>query len=204
MAEGEAADIDAAVAAARTAMAPGSPWTRMTRASASVCCNRVADLVDKHVDELAQLESLDNGKALKVARHGDIPSVAAFFATWPAGPAGSTGDRFRWWEHRPACSTPLPCASPSVWSARSSPGTFRSDGGVEAGAGLCCGNAVVLKPAEQTPLSALRLGELLCQAGLPDGVVNIVTGFGETAELRWLDIHRSIRSPSPARPRSDG
>ncbi|HNN91176.1 MAG TPA: aldehyde dehydrogenase family protein [Pseudomonadota bacterium] len=182
VAEGEAADIDAAVAAARTAMAPGSPWTRMTPGERERLLQRVADLVEKHVDELAQLESLDNGKALKVARHGDIPSVAACFR-YMAGWASRLDGR----------QIPLVGSPPGLFHAF----TLREPVGVvgaiipwnfpllmaawKLAPALCCGNAVVLKPAEQTPLSALRLGELLCQAGLPDGVVNIVTGFGETA-----------------------
>lgn len=180
--EGDAADIDAAVAAARAAMAPGSAWTRMVPAERERLLHRIADLIDQHVDELAQLESLDNGKSLKVARLGDIPGVAACFrymAGWATRLAGR--------------QIPLLATPPGMFHAY----TLREPIGVvgaiipwnfpllmaawKLAPALCCGNAVVLKPAEQTPLSALRLGELLCQAGLPDGVVNIVPGFGETA-----------------------
>ncbi len=182
IAEGAAEDIAAAVTAARAAMAPGSPWTRMTPAERERLLQRIADLVDQHVDELAQLESLDNGKSLKVARHGDIPAVAAAFR-YMAGWATRLNGR----------QIPLVAAPPGLFHAY----TLREPIGVvgaiipwnfpllmaawKLAPALCCGNAVVLKPAEQTPLSVLRLGELLCQAGLPDGVVNIVPGFGETA-----------------------
>lgn len=180
--EGDAADIDAAVTAARAALAAGSPWSRMPPTERARLLLRLAELIDQHSDELAQLESLDNGKVFKAARHGDIPGVSAVFR-YMAGWATKLEGR----------SVPLSDAPPGQFHAY----TLREPIGVvgaiipwnfpllmaawKLAPALCCGCAIVLKPAEQTPLSALRLGELIGEAGFPPGVVNIVPGFGETA-----------------------
>lgn len=180
--EGDAADIDAAVQAARAALAPGAAWSRMSPSDRARLLHRLADLVDQHADELAQLESLDNGKVLKQARQGDVPSVSGVFR-YMAGWATKLEGR----------SLPLASAPSGLFHAY----TLREPIGVvgaiipwnfpllmaawKLAPALCCGCTVVLKPAEQTPLSALRLGELVTEAGYPPGVVNIVAGFGETA-----------------------
>lgn len=180
--EGDAADVDAAVRAARAALMPGAPWTRMPPTERARLLHRLADQVDQHADEFAQLESLDNGKVLKSARHGDVPAVSGLFR-YMAGWATKLDGR----------SLPLSAAAPGLFHAY----TLREPIGVvgaiipwnfpllmaawKLAPALCCGCAVVLKPAEQTPLSALRLGELICDVGFPPGVVNIVPGFGETA-----------------------
>jgi phenylacetaldehyde dehydrogenase len=145
---------------------------------------RVGDLVLSHAEELAELESLDNGKPRAVARVADVPLAADLFhymAGWATKIEGNT----------------IPISVPYAPGARFHAFTLREPVGVvgqiipwnfpllmaawKLGPALTAGNCVVLKPAEQTPLSALRLGELLLEAGLPEGVVNIVTGFGETA-----------------------
>jgi phenylacetaldehyde dehydrogenase len=176
-------DIKRAVAAARRAFDSG-PWRRMTPSERGRLVWRIGDLILEHADELAELESLDNGKPRAVARVADVPLAADLFhymAGWATKIQGST----------------FPISVPYAPGARFHAFTLREPIGVvgqiipwnfpllmaawKLGPALATGNCVVLKPAEQTPLSALRLGELLLEAGLPDGVVNIVTGFGETA-----------------------
>jgi phenylacetaldehyde dehydrogenase len=180
VAEGDAEDINRAVSAARRAFTSG-PWARMTPREKGKLLWRIGDLILQHGDELAELESIDNGKPRVVARVADIPLAADLFhymAGWATKIEGHT--------------IPL-----SIPNAQFHAYTLREPVGVvgqiipwnfpllmaawKLGPALATGNCVVLKPAEQTPLSALRLGELLLQAGLPDGVVNIVSGFGETA-----------------------
>ncbi|HEY2951806.1 MAG TPA: aldehyde dehydrogenase family protein, partial [Verrucomicrobiae bacterium] len=145
---------------------------------------KIGDLILENADELAELESLDNGKPRAVARVADIPLAADLFhymAGWTTKILGHT----------------FPISVPYAPGARFHAFTLREPVGVigqiipwnfpllmaawKLGPALAAGNTVVLKPAEQTPLTALRLGELLSESGLPDGVVNIVTGFGETA-----------------------
>ncbi len=176
-------DIHRAVAAARRAFETG-PWRRMTASERGRLLWRVGDLILEHADELAELESLDNGKPRAVARVADVPLAADLFhymAGWATKLEGNT----------------IPISVPYAPGARFHAFTLREPVGVvgqiipwnfpllmaawKLGPALTTGNCVVLKPAEQTPLSALRLGELLLEANLPAGVVNIVTGFGETA-----------------------
>jgi phenylacetaldehyde dehydrogenase len=180
-AHGEAADIDRAVRAARQAFAWDSPWRRMTPSERGKVIWRIGDLIEQHADEFATLESLDNGKPFGVARAADVPLAADLFhymAGWPTKILGDT---------TPISALPAPGEYLSY--------TLRDPVGVvgqiipwnfpllmaawKLGPVLACGCTVVLKPAEQTPLSALRLGELMQEAGLPPGVVNIVTGFGD-------------------------
>jgi phenylacetaldehyde dehydrogenase len=181
VAHGRAADIERAVKAARKAFADDSPWRAMNASDRGRLIWRVADLIEEHADEFAMLESLDNGKPYQVARAADVALSADLFrymAGWPTKIEGTTV---------PISALP----APGEYHAY----TLREPVGVvgqiipwnfpllmaawKLGPVLACGCTVVLKPAEQTPLSALRLGELLQEAGLPDGVVNIVTGFGD-------------------------
>ena len=176
-------DINRAVAAARRAFDSG-PWRRMTPSERGRLIWRIGDLILENADELAVLESLDNGKPRAVARVADVPLAADLFhymAGWATKIEGNT----------------IPISVPYAPGAHFHAFTQREPLGVvgqiipwnfpllmaawKLGPALATGNCVVLKPAEQTPLSALRLGELLLEASLPDGVVNIVTGFGETA-----------------------
>ncbi|MEO8428951.1 MAG: aldehyde dehydrogenase family protein [Verrucomicrobiota bacterium] len=182
-AESDKEDIQLAVAAARRAFESG-PWRRLTPSERGKLIWRIGDLILQHADELAEIESLDNGKPRAVARVADIPLAADLFhymAGWATKIEGTT----------------IPISVPYAPGARFHAFTLREPLGVvgqiipwnfpllmaawKLGPALTTGNCVVLKPAEQTPLSALRLGELLLEAGLPEGVVNIVTGFGETA-----------------------
>ena len=181
VAEGDREDIDRAVKAARAAFETG-PWSKISPATRGKMIWKLADLIEKHLEEFAQIESLDNGKPLAIARVADVPLTIEhmrYYAGWATKIEGNT--------------IPLTLAPPSKFLAY----TVREPVGVvgqiipwnfpllmaawKLGPALAAGCTVVLKPAEQTPLSALRLGELLQEAGFPDGVVNIVPGYGETA-----------------------
>src|ERR1700758_4320207 len=183
VAEGDREDIDRAVKAARAAFDTG-PWSRMTASERGRAIWKLADLIEQHLQEFAELESLDNGKPLKVARAADVPLAVDLFrymAGWATKIEGNT----------------IPISVPYAKGAKFLAYTLREPVGVvgqiipwnfpllmaawKLGPALATGNTVVLKPAEQTPLSALRLGELFQEAGFPDGVVNIVPGYGETA-----------------------
>jgi phenylacetaldehyde dehydrogenase len=183
VAEGDAEDIDRAVRASRRAFEEG-PWSRMTASERGRIIWRIGDLILEHTDELAQLESLDNGKPFAVARAADVPLAADLFhymAGWATKIEGNTisisvpympGANFHSYTLREpvgVCGQIIPWNFPLLMAAW------------KLGPALAAGNCVILKPAEQTPLTALRLAELMAEAGLPEGVVNVVTGFGETA-----------------------
>src|SRR5450432_458976 len=183
VAEGDTEDIDRAVRAARRAFDEG-PWGRMTPSDRGRIIWRIGDLILQHVDELAQLESLDNGKPFAVAQAADVPLAADLFhymAGWATKIEGNTinisvpympGANF----HSYTLREPLGVVGQIIpWNFPLLMAAWK------LGPALATGNCVVLKPAEQTPLSALRLGGLIMEAGIPEGVVNIVTGFGETA-----------------------
>jgi phenylacetaldehyde dehydrogenase len=178
VAYGEKEDIDRAVRAARQAFAYDSPWRRMSPSARGKLIWRIGDLIEEHVEELAMLESLDNGKPLGVARVADVPLAADLFhymAGWPTKILGDTtpisapGEYLSYTLREPVgvVGQIIPWNFPLLMAAW------------KLGPALATGCTVVLKPAEQTPLSALFLGELLLEAGLPGGVVNIVTGFGD-------------------------
>jgi phenylacetaldehyde dehydrogenase len=183
VAEATRADVDRAVIAARNAFESG-PWRRLTASERGRLIWKLADLLESHLEEFAQLESLDNGKPVAVARVADVPLAVDLFrymAGWATKIEGNT----------------IPLSVPYTPGAQYLAYTVREPVGVVAqiipwnfpllmaawklGPALAAGCTVVLKPAEQTPLSALRLGELICEAGFPEGVVNIVPGYGETA-----------------------
>ena len=180
VAEGDREDINRAVSAARAAF-DGGPWRRMTPSERGRAIWKLADLIEQHADELALLETLDNGKPLTIARAVDIPfsaDVIRYMAGWATKVEGTT----------------IPISAPG---AQYLAYTLREPIGVvgqiipwnfpllmaawKLGPALATGCTVVLKPAEQTPLTALKLGELIAEAGIPEGVVNIVPGYGETA-----------------------
>ena len=183
IAEGDAEDIDRAVRAAGRAFEEG-PWGKMTPSERGRIIWRIGDLILEHTDELAQLEALDNGKPFGVAQAADVPLAADLFhymAGWATKIEGNTinisvpympGANFHAYTLREpvgVCGQIIPWNFPLLMAAW------------KLGPALATGNCVILKPAEQTPLSALRLAELMAEAGLPEGVVNVVTGFGETA-----------------------
>ncbi len=182
VAEGDAEDINRAVRAARAAFE--GPWSQLTPSDRGRIIWKIGDLILEHAEELAQLESLDNGKPYAVALGADVPLAADLFhymAGWATKINGSTID----------------ISVPYMPGANFHSSTLREPVGVvgqiipwnfpllmaawKLGPALTTGCTVVLKPAEQTPLTALRLAELLAEAGVPDGVVNVVPGFGETA-----------------------
>src|SRR3954451_5640302 len=173
-----AEDVDRAVAAARRAFEPGSDWRKMTAADRGRRLAALAQLIDQHADELAQLESLDNGKPVKFARAVDLTGAIAhfdYFAGWPTKIEGDVipvagRDMFCYAVREPVgvCGQIIPWNFPLLMAAW------------KVAPALAAGCTVVLKPAEQTPLSALRLGELALEAGIPAGVLNVVTGDGET------------------------
>jgi phenylacetaldehyde dehydrogenase len=183
IAEGDAEDINRAVRAARKAFEDG-PWGKMSPSERGRIIWRIGDLILEHTDELAQLESLDNGKPFAVAQAADVPLAADLFhymAGWATKLEGNTID----------ISVPyMPGANFHSYTLREPLGVVGQIipwnfpllmAAWKLGPALTTGNCVVLKPAEQTPLTALRLAELIAEAGMPAGVVNVVPGFGETA-----------------------
>ncbi len=190
VAEADAADVDLAVKAARKAFHTKSSWRRMSGAERGKLLNRLADLIEKNIEELATLESLDNGKPKEVARTADLPLVVAcyrYYAGWADKIQGKTipisGDYFCYTRHEPVgvVGQIIPWNFPLLMQAW------------KLAPALACGNTVVMKTAEQTPLSALRVGELIVEAGFPDGVVNILPGYGPTAGAalaRHMDVDK--------------
>jgi phenylacetaldehyde dehydrogenase len=183
IAEGDREDINRAVRAARDAFDRG-PWPRLTASERGRMIWKLGDLIEQHLEEFAELETLDNGKPLKVARVADVPLAVDLFrymAGWATKIEGNT----------------IPISVPYTPGAKYLAYTLREPVGVvgqiipwnfpllmaawKLGPALATGCTVVVKPAEQTPLSCLLLGELVQEAGIPDGVVNIVPGYGETA-----------------------
>jgi len=179
-AEGDKADIDKAVKAARAAL-ESKAWPNMTPSDRGKLVWRIGDLILKYADELAELEALDNGKPFTVARAADVALAADIFhymAGWATKlhgltiPISASGGNFHSYtrlEPVGVVGQIIPWNFPLLMAAW------------KLAPALTTGCTVVLKVAEETPLSALRLGEILQEAGLPDGVVNIITGFGETA-----------------------
>ncbi|RST86778.1 aldehyde dehydrogenase family protein [Aquibium carbonis] len=183
LARGNVVDVNDAVAAARAAF-ENDAWHGMTPSARGKLLWRIGDLIDRHADELAELEVLDQGKPLKTARFGEIPASAEqfrYFAGYATKILGTTiptsishqppGRRiFAYTSREPigVVAAITPWNSPLLMAA------------MKLAPALAAGCTVVLKPAEETSLTALRLGELLIEAGLPAGVVNIVTGLGET------------------------
>ncbi|MDN3272282.1 aldehyde dehydrogenase family protein [Streptomyces sp. MA15] len=179
VAHGNAEDVARAVRAARAAFAPGSAWRRTSPRQRARILWRMADLIDQHGDELAQLETLDNGKPFAHARDGDVSAAAElfrYFAGWATKIEGTTipmsDDERSYLAY--TVREPIGVVGAIVpWNFPLLMACFKVIPAITAG------NTVVLKPAEQTPLTALRLGELFLEAGTPPGVVNVVTGFGD-------------------------
>jgi len=171
-----AADVDAAVRAARRAF-EGRNWRAMNPHERSRLLLRIADKVEQNAGELAELETLNNGTPLSItlAQIHDVAQTFRYYAGWPTkiyGQTNPSGDGvFNYTLREPVgvCGQIVP------WNGPLSSAAWK------IAPALACGNTLVLKPAEQTPITALRLGELILEAGAPNGVVNIVTGFGETA-----------------------
>lgn len=194
VAKGGAADIEEAVGHARKTFDEGaSSWRSMTPSERGKIVWKIGDLIQEHADVLAELESADNGKPMGVAKVADVALAADLFhymAGWATKIEGNT----------------IPISVPYAPGAQFHAFTLKEPVGVvgqiipwnfpllmaawKLGPALTTGNVVVLKPAEQTPLTALYLGELLLEAGVPAGVVNIVTGFGDAGAA--LAAHNSV------------
>jgi aldehyde dehydrogenase (NAD+) len=177
VAEADAADVDLAVAAARRAFDEG-PWSKMPASERGRLLFKLAELIEANRKELAALETLDNGKPLGDSLKADLPLTVAcyrYYAGWTDKIHGKTipitGPFFCYTRHEPVgvCGQIIPWNFPLLMQAW------------KLAPALACGCTVVLKLAEQTPLSALRVGELIQEAGFPPGVVNILAGYGPTA-----------------------
>ncbi|MBE9054499.1 aldehyde dehydrogenase family protein [Sphaerospermopsis sp. LEGE 08334] len=175
VAEADAADVDKAVQAARKAF--NGEWRKISATERGNLLYRLADLIEENIDELARLETLDNGKPINDSV-GDIESVIAcyrYYAGWADKVQGKTipinGPYFCYTRHEPVgvVGQIIPWNFPLLMQAW------------KLAPALATGNTVVMKTAEQTPLSALRVGELIVEAGFPAGVVNILSGYGPTA-----------------------
>jgi phenylacetaldehyde dehydrogenase len=175
-----AEDVDRAVRAARAAFAEDSPWRTMAPSQRGRIIHRIGDLLGEHADELALLDTLDNGKPVSFAATADLPMSVDLFhymAGWASKLEGRTipysnapaGKQFALTLREPAgvVGQIIPWNFPVMMAAW------------KLAPALAAGCTVVFKPAEQTPLSALRLAELMQEAGLPDGVVNILPGYGD-------------------------
>lgn len=173
-------EVDRAVEAARRAFDdPKSPWRKMSASERGRLLWRLADLIEKNIDELAELETLDNGKPIFESRQVDMPMVVdvfRYYAGWATKIHGETVNTF---EGAFTYTVLEPVGVVGAIVAWNFPLLLAS---WKLAPALACGNAVVFKPAEQTPLTALRFGELAVEAGLPAGVLNIVTGGPETGK----------------------
>ncbi|MDX1562599.1 MAG: aldehyde dehydrogenase family protein, partial [Gammaproteobacteria bacterium] len=193
VADANGADVDRAVQAARTALEDG-PWASMLPAQREALIWRLAELIDEHADELAELESIDNGKTKFMANIVDVAGSRDYFrymAGWATKIEGSTID---------VSVPPRPGARISAYTLREPVGVVAqiipwnfplAMATWKLAPALAAGCTTILKPAEQTPMTALRLGELIVEAGFPPGVVNVLTGYGETTGAA-LVAHRGI------------
>ena len=183
IAEGRAEDVDRAVKAARAAFS-GGDWPKMSPADRGRLLWKIGDLIESRLKEIAEIETLDSGKTITEASRVDVPMAAdcfRYFAGWATKIEGET----------------IPVRAPCLNY------TIREPLGVigqiipwnfpillaawKVAPALAAGNTIVLKPAEQTPLTALRLAKIAEEAGLPPGVLNVVTGFGNTAGAALVD-----------------
>ncbi|HKO35635.1 MAG TPA: betaine-aldehyde dehydrogenase [Pyrinomonadaceae bacterium] len=176
VAEGDKTDVDKAVAAARKAYE--GKWSKMSARDRGRLIYKLSQLIERDAAQLAELETRDNGKPIKESTYIDLPGVVEnfeYFAGWATKIEGETipvpGQMFNYTLREPlgVCGQIIPWNFPLLMAAW------------KLAPALAAGNTVVLKPAEQTPVTVLELAKLIQEAGFPEGVVNIVTGFGETA-----------------------
>jgi aldehyde dehydrogenase (NAD+) len=177
-----AADVDAAVGAARAAL--GGPWGTMSARERGRMVRRLADRLMERADEIARLETLHNGKPISESRHIEIPAAAEcfeYFAGWADKVMGETipvkGNYLTYTLREPigVVAAIVPWNFPLLLAAW------------KVAPALACGNTVILKPASQTPLTALALGEIAAEIGLPPGVLNVVTGAGSVVGQALVD-----------------
>ena len=177
VAASDKSDVDKAAAAARKAF--DGPWSKFSARERGKCLFKLADLIEQNKEELAAIEVINNGKPIGEVLAADLPLVVEtfrYYAGWADKVYGETipvsqPNFFCYTKREPVgvCGQIIPWNFPMLmltwkWAPA-----------------LACGNTVILKPAEQTPLSALRIGELAMEAGFPEGVINIINGLGETA-----------------------
>src|SRR5882762_11150171 len=176
VAEADKADIDKAVKAARRAFE--GKWSKLSARDRGRLLYKLSQLLEEHSSELAALETADNGKPIKESLYVDLPQVVEnfeYFAGWSTKIEGETipvpGKMFNYTLREPVgvCGQIVPWNFPLLMAAW------------KLAPALAAGNTVVLKPAEQTPVTSLELAKLIQEAGFPEGVVNVVPGFGETA-----------------------
>ena len=168
------AEVDAAVSRAREAFSLGSAWRSLAPAARARLLWRVGDLIDEHADELAELETRDQGQPIGISRNVSVPAAAEhfrYYAGWVTKIAGETNplsfpDTFNYTLREPVgvCGLIIPWNFPLMITAW------------KVAPALACANTCVVKPSERTPLTALRLAELITEAGVPNGVVEVVTG----------------------------
>src|SRR3982751_1268021 len=176
VAEGDKADIDKAVEAARRAFE--GKWSKMSARDRGRLLYKLSQLIEEHSNELAELETADNGKPIRESQYVDLPQVVEnfeYFAGYATKIEGETipvpGQMFNYTLREPigVCGQIIPWNFPLLMAAW------------KLAPALAAGNTIVLKPAEQTPVGAMELAKLIQEAGFPEGVVNIVPGYGETA-----------------------
>uniref|UniRef100_A0A0K0F0J2 Retinal dehydrogenase 2 (inferred by orthology to a human protein) n=1 Tax=Strongyloides venezuelensis TaxID=75913 RepID=A0A0K0F0J2_STRVS len=186
VAEGDSLDVDFAVKAAKKAFDLGSEWRRMDASYRGVLLNRLADLMERDRTILATLESMDNGKPYPIAYIADLGlsiKCLRYYAGWADKNHGKTipidGDYFSYTRHEPVGV----CGQISAWNFPLLLLTWKF------GPALAMGNTMVFKAAEQTPLTALHFAALTKEAGFPDGVINVITGYGPTAGAALAKHH---------------
>jgi len=187
--EGGKEDVELAVKAARRAFEEGVWHRKMTASQRGRVMYKLAELIEQHAEELAHLETLDNGKPINESKNVDVPATAdvfRYYAGWATkieGETINTNPQFFTYTLREPIGVVgqiIPWNFPMLMMAW------------KWGPALACGNSVILKPAEQTPLTALRIGELAVEAGFPAGVINIITGFGENSAGEFIANHMDI------------
>merc|ERR1712117_172567 len=176
--EGDKADVDRAVKAANNAFKLNAPWRTMDASDRGRLLNRLADLIERDAGYLASLETLDNGKPYTASFHADLAlsiKCYRYYAGWADKNHGKTipidGNFMTYTRHEPVgvCGQIIPWNFPLLMQAW------------KLGPALATGNTVVMKLAEQTPLTGLYIADLVREAGFPEGVVNVIPGFGPTA-----------------------
>jgi aldehyde dehydrogenase (NAD+) len=178
--EASAADVDRAVDAARRAFEDrNGPWRKLSASERGRLIWKLADLVEKNIDELAELETLDNGKPIFESRYVDMPMVVDVFRYYAGLATKIHGETVNTFETAFTYTLREPIGVVGLIVPWNFPLLLAS---WKLGPALACGNTVILKPAEQTPLTSLKLGELIVEAGFPAGVVNILTGGPETGK----------------------
>lgn len=191
--EATEADVEQAVLFARKAFESGL-WSKVNPAEKAKILWKIADLIEKNIDELAALETLNNGMPIREGRYAELPLAIESFRYWAGWTTKISGET-------------LPTTTPYAPKTQFFTYTVKEPVGVVAAIipwnlplqmaawkmapALACGNVLILKPAEQTPLTALRLAEIMEEAGLPPGVVQVLPGFGPTAG-RALVAHRGV------------